>query len=609
MDKSFPVRFGQYVLLEKIAAGGMAELYRAMITGHQGFEKLVAIKRILPHLTDQPELVAAFIDEAKLAALLQHPNIVQIYDFGCVDGAYFLAMEHLFGQDLHSVLAESKEKKRVPFTVDHGLYVVSKICEGMDYAHKLRDLKGKPLHLIHRDISPANVLITYEGEVKVVDFGIAKAAGKNTKTRDGLIKGKVGYMSPEQASGKPIDHRSDLFSTGVILYETVTGKTMFQGEDLEILVAVQEARFEPAESVNPDLPPKLYDILHRALNKDPGLRYQSGAEMLADLEECIHTRASRLTVRGMSQYMRALFHKDIEAEEKSIARVSQLPFPGPAGARGRTRKRVAKKTRVLSGYLKENMPIRRLRWYGVALFALLSLLFIFFVTGNPLLQSDQSPVSPVEAYLSTPGKETSKPQSPDKAVAAKIASAKAALEKEQFDEAAAAFEELVSTSPDLAPGISVLYGQALMGQALRGASKNPKTVEPLLVKALQVDPNNVRARFELGSLYLARRNYPKAIEIYRNVIQRDPQFHRAMFNLAYAYAAKKDYTRAEKMYHRVIELSPPYLDEVLFNLAIVQAKQGKTNQSIDSLEKALVMNPNNKDAKSYLQRLRGRHRT
>jgi serine/threonine protein kinase/DNA-binding SARP family transcriptional activator len=604
MGTNFPVLFGKYVLLEKIATGGMAELFRAMIIGQQGFEKLVAIKRILPHLTDQTELVTAFIDEAKLAALLQHPNIVQIYDFGCVDGDYFLAMEHLFGRNLHSILTKSREKG-MPFTVDHGLYVVSKICEGMDYAHKLKDLQGKPLHLIHRDISPANVLITYEGEVKIVDFGIAKAAGKNTKTREGLIKGKVSYMSPEQASGKPIDHRSDLFSTGIILFETVTGKTMFQGEELVVLVAVQEARFEPAERVNPQ---KVCDILHRALNKDPDLRYQSGAEMLADLEECIHASGSRLTIRGMAQYMGALFHEDIEAEKKSIARTSRLPLPGTEGENARSRNRVLEKTRILSGYLRENMPMRRLRWYGVTLFALLSLLFILFLTWNPF-SVDQSSVSQVEAHFLGPAQEASKTQSPDRAVSAKIASAKAALDKKRFDEAVAAFEELVSTSPDLAPSISVLYGQALMGQALSRASRNSGKVEPLLLKALQVDPNNVRARFELGSLYLARHDYPKAIEAYRNVIQRDPQFHRAMFNLAYAYAAKKDYSGAEKMYHRVIKLSPPYLDEVLFNLAIVQAKQGKTNQSIASLEKALAMNPNNKDAKSYLQRLRRRNRT
>jgi tetratricopeptide (TPR) repeat protein len=600
MGTGSPVRFGKYALLEKIATGGMAELYRAVIVGHRGFEKLIAIKRILPHLTDQPELVNAFIEEAKLAALLQHPNIVQIYDFGCIEGAYFLAMEHLFGRDLHSILAQSREKG-MPFGLEHGLYVVSKICEGMDYAHRLRDLQSNPLHLIHRDINPANVLVTYDGEVKILDFGIAKAAGKNSKTREGLIKGKLAYMSPEQASGKPIDHRSDLYSTGVILYEILTGKAMFPGEDLEVLIAVQDARFEPPEKIKPDLPPKVCEILHRALHKDPDLRYQSGAEMLADLEECIHTSVFGLTIRTMAQYMKALFQEEIEKEEKSIGRICRLSPPVPESADTRSPKSLFEKT--------PKMPMRRLRWYGVTFLSLLSLLLIVFRTGSPLLEIGQSSVPQVQSHFPRSAHDLSKIQGAERTISHKIDSAKAALEKERVDEAVTLLEELISTNPDLAPRISVLYSQALTAQALKASSKNPEKVGPLLLNALQMDPNNVRARFELGSLYLARHDYSKAIESYRNVIERDPQFHRAMFNLAYAYAGKKEYSRAEQMYRRVIELSPPYEDEALFNLAIVQAKQGKTNQSIASLEKALIMNPNNKDAKNYLQRLKERKRT
>jgi serine/threonine protein kinase/cytochrome c-type biogenesis protein CcmH/NrfG len=600
MGTGSPIRFGKYALLERIATGGMAELYRAVIVGHRGFEKLVAIKRILPHLTDQPELVNAFIEEAKLAALLQHPNVVQIYDFGCIEGAYFLAMEHLFGRDLHSILAQSCEKG-MPFGLEHGLYVVSKICEGMDYAHRLRDLQSNPLHLIHRDINPANVLVTYDGEVKIVDFGIAKAAGKSSKTREGLIKGKVAYMSPEQASGKPIDHRSDLFSTGVILYEILTGKAMFQGEDLEVLIAAQEARFEPPESIKPDLPPKVCDILHRALHKDPDLRYQSGAEMLADLEDCIHTSVFRLSIRTMAQYMKALFQEEIEKEQKSIGRISRLSPPVPESADTRSQKSLFEK--------RHKMPMRRLQWYGVTFLFLLSLLLIVFRTGSPLLEFGQSSVPQVQSHLPRSAHDLSKIQGAERTISHKIDSAKAALQKGQVEEAVALLEELISTNPDLAPRISVLYSQALTAQALKASSKNPEKIGPLLLNALQMDPNNVRARFELGSLYLARHDYSKAIESYRNVIERDPQFHRAVFNLAYAYALKKEYSRAEQMYRRVIELSPPYEDEALFNLAIVQAKQGKTNQSIASLEKALIMNPNNKDAKNYLQRLKQRKRT
>jgi serine/threonine protein kinase len=227
MTKFQPIRFGKYLILDKIATGGMAELFRAKITSVEGFEKLVAIKKILPNLTQDSNLVTMFIDEAKLAAMLTHQNIVQIYDLGSMEGAYFIAMEYIHGKDLRVLSNKSKEKE-LPLPLGYALYITSRICSGLDYSHNLKDFQGNPLKLIHRDISPQNILVTYEGEVKIVDFGIAKAARKSVDTREGLIKGKVAYMSPEQAAGKTIDHRSDIFSAGILLYEMITGVRMFQ---------------------------------------------------------------------------------------------------------------------------------------------------------------------------------------------------------------------------------------------------------------------------------------------------------------------------------------------------------------------------------------------
>lgn len=259
-----PTAFGKYLLLESIAMGGMSQLYRAKITGAEGFEKLIAIKSILPHLCGEKDLVTAFIDEAKLAALLNHQNIVQIYDFGLMENSYFIAMEYLIGKDLRHTFSKSKEKN-TSLGLERSLYIASRTCAGLDYAHKLTDFQGKPLNLIHRDISPQNILITYEGEVKIVDFGIAKAALQDTVTQNGLIKGKVAYMSPEQASGAKIDHRSDIFSAGILLYEMVTGKRMFAGEPLQVLERVRRGEFEPPEKAMSGLPPKLYEILQKAL--------------------------------------------------------------------------------------------------------------------------------------------------------------------------------------------------------------------------------------------------------------------------------------------------------------------------------------------------------
>ena len=196
-----PVQFGKYILLDRIATGGMAELYRAKITGSEGFEKVIAIKKILPHLTREESLISSFIDEAKLAAFLQHPNIVQIYDFGEMEDSYFLAMEYLFGKDLKFIIEKSKEMQN-PIELEDALLITTQICNGLFYAHNLKDFHGKPLNIIHRDIGPQNIFITFDGQVKIIDFGIAKAANQSTITQSDLIKGKVAYMSPETGPGK-----------------------------------------------------------------------------------------------------------------------------------------------------------------------------------------------------------------------------------------------------------------------------------------------------------------------------------------------------------------------------------------------------------------------
>ena len=319
MSNFQPTRFGKYLLVEKLATGGMAQLYRAKIIGVEGFEKFIAIKQILPHLAHEEELITSFIDEAKLAALLNHQNVVQIYDFGSMENSYFITMEFLFGKDLRAVNAKAKEKG-TPVSLENALYLISKVCAGLDYAHKLKDFQGKSLNIIHRDISPQNIFLTYEGDVKIVDFGIAKAASQSTITQVGMIKGKVAYMSPEQAAGKVIDHRSDIFATGILLYELVAGGRMFKGDDtLQILSKVREAEFTPLGTLKGGLPEKLYDIVAKALAKEPEDRYQSCADMQADIEECIFRLNLRPSGRSLAEYLKLLFAEEIEAEGKRMA--------------------------------------------------------------------------------------------------------------------------------------------------------------------------------------------------------------------------------------------------------------------------------------------------
>ena len=243
VSSSGPDQFGQYEILERIASGGMAELYKAKRTGVEGFQKIVAIKKILPHLADDEAFVTMFADEAKLAAQLNHPNIIHIYDLGKIQaGGYFIAMEYVDGRDLQTI-QQSGRALGIPLPVPLAVYVASKVASALDYAHRRRDAEGHELNIVHRDVSPQNILISYEGDIKLCDFGIAKAASKASKTQSGALKGKIQYMSPEQAWGKPIDRRSDLFSLGVVLHELLTGERLFGGDtDINVLEKVRERR-------------------------------------------------------------------------------------------------------------------------------------------------------------------------------------------------------------------------------------------------------------------------------------------------------------------------------------------------------------------------------
>jgi len=224
-EDGLPRRFGKYTLLRVLAKGGMAELFLAIQKSVAGFEKLIVIKRILPSMNQDKAFIDMLLHEARIAATLSHPNIVQIFDVGQAEGLYFIAMEHVHGEDIRSVVRGMKVKGVPEFPLEHALAIAMGMCAGLSYAHEKRDLDGTELNIVHRDISPQNVVITFSGDVKIVDFGIAKSDTKmHTETRSGKLKGKVPYMSPEQARGEPIDARSDIFATGVMLFELTTGK-------------------------------------------------------------------------------------------------------------------------------------------------------------------------------------------------------------------------------------------------------------------------------------------------------------------------------------------------------------------------------------------------
>ena len=301
--------YGPYRLLERVAVGGMAEVFRAKRRGVEGFEKVVAVKRILSHLSDNKEFVDMFIDEAKMVAGLTHPNIVQIFDLGRIDRSYYIAMEYVHGRDLRTILRRARERG-VTVPLELGAFVVSRVCAALEYAHRKRDEGGQPMLLVHRDISPQNILLSFEGDVKLTDFGIAKAASKASITDKGALRGKLLYMSPEQAWGKAMDRRSDIFSVGIVFYEMLTGRKPFLGNsEMSILETVRECHVTPPTTLNPRIPEKLERVAMKALERDPEVRYQDAGEMHRDLERLLHERQPT-TPRDVTLLLEQLFDEE-----------------------------------------------------------------------------------------------------------------------------------------------------------------------------------------------------------------------------------------------------------------------------------------------------------
>lgn len=271
--------FGTYLVFDKVGAGGMATVHRAKEIGIEGFERTVALKRLLPHLCDNESFVQGFVREAKVASYLQHANIVQLYDLGKVGETYFIAMEYIDGRDLRRVLRQARRAAGTP-PIEVVISLLLQLCDALDYAHTRTDDMGTPIGLVHRDISPSNLLVTPSGHLKVIDFGIAKARTAELGTSTGRVKGKLAYLAPEALQGSEVDARTDIFSAGVIAYELLTAKPLFSGRnDYETIQRVRHVDPRPPSELNPACPDGLDDIVFRAIEKDPTERFQTAAEM------------------------------------------------------------------------------------------------------------------------------------------------------------------------------------------------------------------------------------------------------------------------------------------------------------------------------------------
>ncbi len=316
--------YGQYVLVRKLAEGGMAEIFLAKLLGADGFERNVVIKRMLSNLSSIPDFVEMFRDEARLAARLSHPNIIQIHELGFIEGCYYICMEYLAGEDFSTTLRQAGRKRQyTPLPIVMRTMVDA--ARGLHFAHDFTNESGQPLHIVHRDISPSNLYVTYQGQVKVLDFGIAKASSRLVQTRTGVVKGKYIYMAPEQARGEEVDRRADIFSLGVSLYESVTNVRPFAREnDLAVLNALLTGDFMPPAQLRRDLPKELEAVVLKAMALRPEDRYATASEFADALEHCLAGKVPLASNKELAEYLRAQFGDERFTEKTRVPTLATL---------------------------------------------------------------------------------------------------------------------------------------------------------------------------------------------------------------------------------------------------------------------------------------------
>nr|WP_283809649.1 serine/threonine-protein kinase [Lujinxingia vulgaris] len=319
-----PLLFGKYTLLERVSVGGMAEVFRAKPLGAPDPNRYFALKRILPHLAEDEDFIRMFIDEARLTVQLRHPNVVQNFELGKFQSSFYILMEFVAGQDLLA-LQKLVRRQNTILSVDMACHILHEIACGMDYVHRKTDENGNPLNIIHRDISPQNVLVSWDGQVKVIDFGIAKAASQSTRTQVGVLKGKFGYMSPDQVRGHDIDHRSDIFAMGTLFWELLTNQRLFRGESqIETMRLIRDPQIDSPCLYNPKVPPQVEAIVMRALAAEREDRYQWAGEMAADLKAYLTQQKPPYHRSQLTTWMRSAFAEEYDAEKQKRERFRRI---------------------------------------------------------------------------------------------------------------------------------------------------------------------------------------------------------------------------------------------------------------------------------------------
>ncbi len=583
-----PAQFGKYLLVHRLGSGGMAELFLAKQTGLKGFEKVLAIKKILPHLTQDSEFVSMFANEGKLAALLTHQHIVQIFDLGHVDGAYYLAMEYVMGKDLRAVVSRARERGgRLP--IDQAVSIVSHVASGLDYAHRKKDLNGRDLNIVHRDVSPQNVLVSYEGEVKLVDFGIAKAAGIGQETKTGILKGKLAYMSPEQAMGRTIDRRSDVFALGIVLYELLTGRRLFKGDsDLSTLEQVRTANVEPPKRIDADIPDALEAAVMTALAREPDGRYQTAADFQAALEAIIAERGRGSSNLHLAHFMTALFAEDQRADNERLqfihqetVRVSAPQRTASASTRVQDSARRTTSPRTMSPAEppRERHPIRTALLGAVVVFLLGSGTVIATPAMLAWMRDQPDQVARVGGLLEAqlrgvglsrlvpePSEQASGP--PPQAGEIVVADESAALATGPPDAGLPPPPEPPTQMPVVAavpapitspPEVKVDRMQVrrmLKDARDLYAQGRLDAVEDVLRGVIERDPQSPFAYHLLGMVFLERKEEERAFKVFSEAAHQFPNDATLHYDLGFLYAQRGLGTLARDEMNRVLKLEP-----------------------------------------------------
>jgi serine/threonine protein kinase len=317
-------KFGNFILLEKIAAGGMAEVFLAKKIGASGVQKFLSVKRILPQFSESEDYIRMFKEEAKIAVHLSHSNVISIHEFGVENNQFYIAMEYCEGRNLRQILNKMKTRGSY-FTLSQVVYIAKEVAAGLDHAHRCLDgSTGKPLNIVHRDMSPQNIMVSFEGEVKIVDFGIAKATNQLEHTRAGTLKGKYGYMSPEQTEGQPVDYRTDIFSLGIVLWELLAKERLFLAStEILTLKKIRECKIPSLQEIDPSIPAELESIVMKALSRDKNYRYQSASDLHKDLNRFLNRTDPDFSPQDLSVAIKTLFSQEILSSRQRLIQYSK----------------------------------------------------------------------------------------------------------------------------------------------------------------------------------------------------------------------------------------------------------------------------------------------